>query len=90
MVRPYRRDVTGQPSDISQVTRKQGSRFFATDYAPSNLTAIRVAWCSRLESNSGIRESPSQAESTGTSGNPFRTGNGPGPGPGKATVNPEW
>ena len=43
MVRPYRRDVTGQPSDISQVTRKQGSKVFATDYAPSNLTAIRVA-----------------------------------------------
>lgn len=52
--------------------------------------AIRVARYFRLESNSGIRESLSQAESTGTSGNPFRTRNGPGPGPGTATVNPEW
>lgn len=42
MAHPYSWEVIGWPSDISQVTREQGSEFFATYYAPNNLTAILV------------------------------------------------
>jgi predicted Zn-dependent peptidase len=39
---PYRWPVIGWPSDITQVTRQQADAFFATYYAPSNITAILV------------------------------------------------
>ena len=42
MAHPYSWEVIGWPSDISQVTREQGSEFFATYYAPNNVTAILV------------------------------------------------
>ena len=42
MAHPYSWEVIGWPSDISQVTREQGSEFFATYYAPNNITAILV------------------------------------------------
>ena len=42
MAHPYSWEVIGWPSDIAQVTREQGSDFFATYYAPNNLTAILV------------------------------------------------
>jgi predicted Zn-dependent peptidase len=42
MAHPYSWEVIGWPSDIAQVTREQGSEFFATYYAPNNLTAILV------------------------------------------------
>ena len=42
MAHPYHWEVIGWPSDIAQVTREQGSEFFATYYAPNNLTAILV------------------------------------------------
>ncbi|MBK9375101.1 MAG: insulinase family protein [Holophagales bacterium] len=42
MAHPYHWQVIGWPSDIAQVTREQGSEFFATYYAPNNLTAILV------------------------------------------------
>jgi len=42
MASPYHWQVIGWPSDISQVTREQANEFFATYYAPNNLTAILV------------------------------------------------
>ena len=39
---PYHWEVIGWPSDIAQVTREQANEFFATFYAPNNLTAILV------------------------------------------------
>ena len=39
---PYSWPVIGWPSDITAVTRDQADQFFATYYAPSNLTAILV------------------------------------------------
>ena len=39
---PYRWPVLGWPSDISQVNRETADRFFATYYAPNNITAILV------------------------------------------------
>ena len=39
---PYHWPVLGWPSDISQVTREQANEFFATYYAPNNLTAVIV------------------------------------------------
>ena len=39
---PYLWEVIGWPSDIAQVTREQANEFFATFYAPNNLTAILV------------------------------------------------
>lgn len=42
MAHPYSWEVIGWPSDISQVTREQANDFFATYYAPNNITAILV------------------------------------------------
>jgi predicted Zn-dependent peptidase len=42
MASPYHWEVIGWPSDISQVTREQALEFFATYYAPNNLTAVIV------------------------------------------------
>ncbi len=42
MAHPYHWEVIGWPSDIAQVTREQANEFFATFYAPYNLTAILV------------------------------------------------
>jgi len=42
MASPYHWEVIGWPSDISQVTREQAAEFFATFYAPNNITAILV------------------------------------------------
>jgi predicted Zn-dependent peptidase len=42
MASPYHWEVIGWPSDISQVTREQANDFFATYYAPNNITAILV------------------------------------------------
>jgi predicted Zn-dependent peptidase len=42
MAHPYHWEVIGWPSDIAQVTREQASEFFATYYAPNNVTAILV------------------------------------------------
>jgi predicted Zn-dependent peptidase len=42
MAHPYHWEVIGWPSDIAQVTREQANEFFATYYAPNNLTAILV------------------------------------------------
>src|SRR5512138_595335 len=42
MAHPYSWEVIGWPSDIAQVTREQANEFFATYYAPNNLTAILV------------------------------------------------
>ncbi len=39
---PYHWPVLGWPSDISQVNREVADRFFATFYAPNNITAILV------------------------------------------------
>ncbi|MDP2876193.1 MAG: pitrilysin family protein [Holophaga sp.] len=39
---PYRWPVLGWPSDISQVNREVAERFFATYYAPNNLTTVLV------------------------------------------------
>ena len=39
---PYLWEVIGWPSDIAQVTREQANEFFATFYAPNNLTAVLV------------------------------------------------
>jgi predicted Zn-dependent peptidase len=39
---PYLWEVIGWPSDIAQVTREQANEFFATYYAPNNLTAVMV------------------------------------------------
>jgi len=42
MASPYHWEVIGWPSDISQVTREQANEFFATYYAPNNITAVLV------------------------------------------------
>jgi predicted Zn-dependent peptidase len=42
MASPYRWPVLGWPSDVIHVTRKQANEFFATYYAPNNITAILV------------------------------------------------
>ena len=42
MASPYHWQVIGWPSDIAQVTREQAADFYATYYAPNNLTAILV------------------------------------------------
>ncbi|MDP2877881.1 MAG: pitrilysin family protein [Holophaga sp.] len=42
MAHPYHWQVIGWPSDIAQVTREEANKFFATYYAPNNLTAILV------------------------------------------------
>jgi predicted Zn-dependent peptidase len=42
MASPYHWQVIGWPSDIATVTREAANEFFATYYAPSNLTAILV------------------------------------------------
>jgi predicted Zn-dependent peptidase len=42
MASPYHWEVIGWPSDISQVTREQANQFFATYYAPNNITAVLV------------------------------------------------
>lgn len=42
MAHPYHWQVIGWPSDISQVTREDANAFFATYYAPNNITAILV------------------------------------------------
>jgi len=42
MAHPYSWEVIGWPSDIAQVTREQANEFFATYYAPNNLTAVLV------------------------------------------------
>jgi predicted Zn-dependent peptidase len=42
MAHPYTWEVIGWPSDIAQVTREQANEFFATYYAPNNLTAVLV------------------------------------------------
>ena len=39
---PYHWEVIGWPSDIAQVTREQANEFYATYYAPNNVTAILV------------------------------------------------
>lgn len=39
---PYHWQVIGWPSDIATVTREAASEFFATYYAPNNITAILV------------------------------------------------
>jgi len=38
----YHWEVIGWPSDIAQVTREQANAFFATYYAPNNITAVLV------------------------------------------------
>jgi predicted Zn-dependent peptidase len=42
MASPYSWQVIGWGSDITQVTREQANEFFATYYAPNNITAILV------------------------------------------------
>jgi predicted Zn-dependent peptidase len=39
---PYQHPVLGWPSDVESITRDQAERFFATYYAPNNLTAAMV------------------------------------------------
>jgi len=39
---PYHHPVVGWPSDVESIGRKQADRFFATYYAPNNLTAAIV------------------------------------------------
>ncbi len=39
---PYRWPVIGWPSDVTQITREQADRFYATYYAPNNLSLILV------------------------------------------------
>ena len=42
MASPYHWQVIGWPSDIATVTRESANDFFATFYAPNNITAILV------------------------------------------------
>ncbi len=42
MASPYHWEVIGWPSDIVQVTREAANAFFATYYAPNNITAVLV------------------------------------------------
>jgi len=39
---PYHHPVIGWPSDVESISRKQADQFFATFYAPNNLTAAIV------------------------------------------------
>ncbi|WP_306598595.1 pitrilysin family protein [Geothrix sp. 21YS21S-2] len=39
---PYRWPVIGWPSDVTQITREQADAFYATYYAPNNLSLILV------------------------------------------------
>ncbi|BDU74769.1 M16 family metallopeptidase [Mesoterricola silvestris] len=39
---PYHWPIIGWPSDIAQVTREQAQEFFATYYAPNNISAVLV------------------------------------------------
>jgi predicted Zn-dependent peptidase len=42
MAHPYHWPVIGWPSDVSSLTREQANEFFATYYAPNNITAVLV------------------------------------------------
>lgn len=42
MAHPYHWPVIGWPSDVSSLTREQANEFFATYYAPNNLTTVLV------------------------------------------------
>ena len=42
MASPYTWETIGWPSDISQFTRETANEFFATYYAPNNITAVLV------------------------------------------------
>ncbi len=39
---PYKHPVVGWPSDVESITRAQAERFYATYYAPNNITAVMV------------------------------------------------
>ena len=39
---PYHHPVIGWPSDVESISKDQADRFFATYYAPNNLTAVLV------------------------------------------------
>ena len=39
---PYSHPVVGWPSDVESITRKQAADYFATYYAPNNITAVMV------------------------------------------------
>ena len=39
---PYKHPIVGWPSDVESITRAQAERFFATYYAPNNITAAMV------------------------------------------------
>jgi predicted Zn-dependent peptidase len=39
---PYHHPVVGWPSDVESITREQAERFFATYYAPNNITVAMV------------------------------------------------
>ncbi len=39
---PYHHPVVGWPSDVESITRAQAEKFFATYYAPNNITAALV------------------------------------------------
>jgi len=39
---PYHHPVVGWPSDVEAITRAQADQFFATYYAPNNITAVLV------------------------------------------------
>jgi predicted Zn-dependent peptidase len=39
---PYHHPVVGWPSDVESITRDQAQKFFATYYAPNNITAAMV------------------------------------------------
>lgn len=39
---PYKHPVIGWPADVESITRKQAEAYFATYYAPNNITAVLV------------------------------------------------
>ena len=39
---PYHHPIVGWPSDVESINRAQADRFFATYYAPNNITAVLV------------------------------------------------
>ena len=39
---PYHHPVVGWPSDVESISRPAADRFFATYYAPNNITAVLV------------------------------------------------
>lgn len=39
---PYHHPVVGWPADLESITREQAERYFATYYAPNNITAVLV------------------------------------------------